>query len=119
VLNKIDRCDEVTRRRLVNRAPDAVLVSARTGENLDGLRERVAEHFAGRFERVELLVPHEEGAVLAQLYALGSPIERDDEPEGVRVRAHLPVGLIERYAAFRVTPTPAAESPAREEKRGA
>jgi GTPase len=113
VLNKADRCDEVTRRRLLNRAPDAVLVSARTGENLALLRERIAEHFAGRFERVELLVPHEEGAILAQLYALGSPIERDDEAEGVRIRAHLPLGLIERYAAFRV---PVTE---REEKRGA
>jgi GTP-binding protein HflX len=118
VLNKIDRCDEVARRRLLNRAPDAVLVSARTGENLDVLRERIAEHFAGRFERVELFVPHEEGALLAQLYALGSPIERDDEPEGVRIRAHLPVGLIERYAAFRVAPTPSTK-PTREEKRGA
>ena len=118
VLNKIDRCDEVARRRLLNRAPDAVLVSARTGENLDVLRARIGEHFAGRFERVELLVPHDEGALLAQLYALGSPIEREDEPEGVRIRAHLPIGLIERYAAFRVAPTPARKA-ARGEQRGA
>ena len=35
VLNKVDLVDEVTRRRLANRNPDAVLVSARTGEGLD------------------------------------------------------------------------------------
>jgi len=102
VLNKLDCCDEVARRRLRNRHRDAVLVSARTGEGLDELRAAIAEHFAGRFEQVELLVPHADGAVIAELYALGSPIERIDEGDGVRVRAHLPLGLAERYARFRV-----------------
>ena len=106
VLNKLDRCDEVARRRLRNRHRDAVLVSARTGEGLEELRVAIAEHFAGRFEQVELVVPHTEGALLAELYALGSPIERVDEADGVRVRAHLPVGLAERYARFRVPLTP-------------
>jgi GTP-binding protein HflX len=110
VLNKIDRCDEVSRRRLRNRFPDAVQVSALTGEGLDALRQAVAEHFAGRFQRVELLVPHEEGGVLGELYDLGSPIEREDTDEGVRVRAHLPTGVAERYARFRV---PAAAPAAR------
>jgi GTP-binding protein HflX len=106
VLNKIDRCDEVARRRLRNRHPDAVLVSASTGEGLDALRQAVAERFAGRFARVELLVPHAEGAVLAELYGLGSPIEREERADGVLVRAHLPLGLAERYARYRV-PAPA------------
>jgi GTP-binding protein HflX len=108
VLNKIDRCDEVTRRRLRNRHPDAVQVSAETGEGLGQLIDEIARRFAGRFERVELLVPFERGDVLGELYDLGSPIEREEEAEGVRVRAHLPKGIAERYAAFRTAP--AAES---------
>ena len=107
VLNKIDLCDDVRRRRLHNRYGDAVAISAWTGEGLDDLRAAVAARFAGRFEAVELLVPHGEGAVLAELYGLGSPIEREDEAEGVRVRAHLPAGVAERYASYRVTPAPA------------
>jgi len=102
VLNKIDRCDEVARRRLRNRHPEAVQVSARTREGLVDLEDAVARHFAGRFERVELLVPHSEGRVLAELYALGSPIEREDGPDGVHVRAHLPHAVAERYRAFAV-----------------
>jgi GTP-binding protein HflX len=102
VLNKIDRCDEVSRRRLRNRHPGAVQVSAETGEGIERLIVEIAERFAGRFERVELLVPFERGEVLGELYDLGSPIEREEEAEGVRVRAHLPRGIAARYAEFRV-----------------
>jgi GTPase len=102
VLNKIDRCDEVTRRRLRNRHEGAVQVSAETGEGIQELIVEIAHRFAGRFERVELLVPFERGEVLGELYDLGSPIEREEEAEGVRVRAHLPRGIAARYAEFRV-----------------
>jgi GTP-binding protein HflX len=102
VLNKVDKLDPLSRRRLRNAHPDAVQVSAQTGEGLEELEERVAAFFAGRFEPVELLVPHEEGAVLSALYALGQPLEREDTDEGVRIRAHLPEAEVRRYAAFRV-----------------
>ena len=62
VLNKIDAVDALRRRRLANRFPDALQVSARTGEGLDELRSRIAERFEHRFELVELLVPYSEGA---------------------------------------------------------
>src|SRR5919206_5317302 len=45
VLNKIDLADPLRRRRLANRFPDALQVSASTGEGLDELRERVAGRF--------------------------------------------------------------------------
>jgi GTP-binding protein HflX len=109
VLNKIDRCDEVTRRRLRNRHHGALKDSPDTGEGIEALIVEVAERFAGRFERVELLVPFERGEVLGELYDLGSPIEREEEAEGVRVRAHLPRGIAARYAEFRV-PERARES---------
>jgi len=103
VLNKIDAVDPLARRRLANSFPDALQVSALTGEGLDALRTRVAARFSGRYEPVELLVPHDEGAVLAQLYALGAPIEgREDRADGVLVRARLPRSEQRRFARFLV-----------------
>jgi GTP-binding protein HflX len=103
VLNKIDLVDTLTRRRLENRFPGALQVSAATGEGLEELRARVAERFAARFEVVELLVPYEEGARLAELYALGPPIElREDREDGVFVRARLPGPALRRFAPFLV-----------------
>jgi GTPase len=103
VLNKIDRVDPLARKRLANRFPRAVQVSARTGEGIDELRAGIAERFAERFEAVRLLLPYEDGAKLNELYALGAPIdEREDRPEGVLVRARLPRAELRRFAAYLV-----------------
>jgi len=101
VLNKVDAIDPLRRRRLSNRFPEALQVSARTGEGLDELRERIAERFGERFEEVRLLIPYDEGARLAELYALGTPVdERADREEGVYVRARLPRREVRRFAPF-------------------
>jgi GTP-binding protein HflX len=103
VLNKIDAVDVLHRRRLTSRFPDAPQVSALTGEGLDELRANLAAFFADRFEPVELLLPYEEGARLAELYALGAPIlERADREDGVYVRAHLPHRELRRFGPYLV-----------------
>jgi GTP-binding protein HflX len=103
VLNKLDAVDSLGRRRLANRFPDAIPVSALTGEGLEELGARVAERFAARFESVRLLLPYGEGSKLAELYSLGTPIdERQDVAEGVLLRARLPRREIPRFAAYLV-----------------
>jgi GTP-binding protein HflX len=103
VLNKIDLVDEIARRRLGNRFPGAPQVSAVTGEGLDELRARIAEHFGSRWELVRLLVPFDEGGRLSELYGLGAPIlEREDTADGVLVLARLPRRELQRFAPFLV-----------------
>jgi GTPase len=104
VVNKIDAVDVLHRRRLANRYPDALQVSALTGEGLDELRARIAERFAERFEAVRLLLPYDEGGKLNELYALGAPIEqREDTTDGVLVVARLPRREISRFASYLVS----------------
>jgi GTP-binding protein HflX len=101
VVNKIDEVDALHRRRLANRHPESLQVSALTGEGLDELRARIAERFAERFESVRLLLPYDEGGKLNELYALGAPIEqREDTDEGVLLVARLPRREIRRFAAY-------------------
>jgi GTP-binding protein HflX len=101
VLNKIDAVDSLHRRRLANRFPEALQVSAATGEGLEELRRRIANRFAERFEPVRLLIPYGEGARLAELYALGAPVdERADREEGVYIRARLPRKDVRRFAPY-------------------
>ncbi len=103
VLNKVDLVDTLTRRRLDNRFPGALQVSAATGEGLDELRARIAMRFADRFTAVELVVPYDQGAKLAELYALGPPIDsREDRSDGVHIRARLPEHELRRFARFLV-----------------
>ncbi|HZU20998.1 MAG TPA: GTPase HflX [Gaiellaceae bacterium] len=113
VLNKIDRVDPLGRRRLANRFPDAPHVSALTGEGLEALKAELARRFEGRLQRVRLLVPYADGARLAELYALGAPVEeREDTPDGVVVVARLAPRELRRFAAFLVADSQSARETA-------
>jgi GTPase len=112
VLNKIDLVDPLRRRRLANRFPGSLQLTARGGEGVPELRARIAERFADRFRPVRLLVPYEQGRVLKELYDLGAPIEeRADRADGVLVRARLPERELSRYAPYLIAD---AEAPAAE-----
>jgi GTPase len=103
VLNKIDAVADERRRKLGNRYPEALQVSALTGEGMDDLRARIADRFSDLFEPVRLLLPYQEGGKLNELYALGAPIEeREDTMEGVLVLARLPRREINRFARYLV-----------------
>ena len=89
-LNKVDLLTPDRRRELSFRFPDAVQVSAETGEGLDELREAVEARFLATLRPMELLVPYEEGGSLSELHDLAGEMEREDTAEGVRVRARVP-----------------------------
>jgi len=103
VLNKADALDAERRLDVGLRHPDAVLVSALTGEGIDELGERIQQEFDRSLADVELLLPYSEGARLAELHDVaGDLLEREDTPDGVVVRARLPRTIAERYTPFSV-----------------
>jgi GTP-binding protein HflX len=103
VLNKADALDEERRLDVGLRHPDAVLVSALTGEGIDELGERIQQEFERSLADVELLLPYSEGARLAELHDVaGDLMEREDTADGVVVRARLPRTIAERYARYSV-----------------
>jgi GTP-binding protein HflX len=103
VLNKADALDDDRRRELAFRHPDAVLVSALTGEGLELLGERIAAEFERTLRDVELLVPFSEGGTLSELHDFaGDDLEREDTESGVRITARLPSVVAERYDRYAV-----------------
>jgi GTP-binding protein HflX len=100
VLNKADLLDEDRRQELRFRHPEAVQISAATGEGLDELRGRLEDEFRRTLRPVELLLPYAEGGRLAELHDVAGDLEREDTAEGVRVRARVPATVAERFSAF-------------------
>jgi GTP-binding protein HflX len=100
VLNKVDLLDDERRRELSFRHPEAVAVSATTGAGLDDLEQRIEREFRRTLRPVELLVPYADGARLAELHELAGELEREDTPDGVRVRALVTARVAERFARF-------------------
>jgi GTP-binding protein HflX len=99
-MNKVDLIDEEARADLRLRHPDAVLISAETGEGLDELRARIAAAVRETLTAVELLVPFGDGDRLSELHEIAGDLEREDREDGVRVRALLPATVAERFARY-------------------
>jgi GTP-binding protein HflX len=100
VLGKVDLLDDEGKQDLLHRHPDAVLISALTGEGLPELIERIEDEFAKRLVLVDLLIPYEQGARLAELHQLAGDLQRVDTADGVRVSVRLPVPVAARFSPF-------------------
>jgi len=99
VLNKIDLVAPAEREMLANRHPEAILVSARTGEGLDALRDRLATAARAELTRVEVMVPYASGEVISAIYAAGRDVEQEPGERGTLVRALMPPAEAARIRA--------------------
>jgi GTPase len=101
-LNKVDLLDDARRQALSFRHPQAVQISAATGEGLDALAEAIEARFLATLRPMELLVPYDEGGRLSELHDLAGEMEREDTPEGAHIRARVPAGVAPRFERFSV-----------------
>jgi GTP-binding protein HflX len=106
-LNKIDLLSDERRRELSFRFPQAVQVSAETGEGLGELREAIEARFLASLKPMDLLVPYGEGGTISELHDVAGELERTDTAEGVRVRARVPVAAAPRFERFSTNGGPA------------
>jgi GTP-binding protein HflX len=100
-LNKVDRLDaDVALEALVDRF-DGVAISARTGEGVDRLLDRVARTLGPRVERVSLRIPYQDGTALAHCYGRGRVLARSDDADGIRLEVELAPRLLGPVEAYR------------------
>ena len=99
-LNKVDLLEDERRRELSFRFPQAIQVSAATGEGLDELREAVEARFLATLRSMELLLPYAEGGRLSELHDVAGEVEREDTADGVLVRARVPAAAAARFERF-------------------
>jgi len=100
-LNKVDRLDaDVALEALVHRF-DGVAISARTGEGVDRLLDRVAQTLGPRVERVTLRIPYQDGTALAHCYGRGRVLARSDDADGIRLEVELAPRLLGPVEAYR------------------
>ena len=101
VLNKVDRLDHDSALASLTARFNGVALSARTGQGVETLLERIGQHFRPRTERLRLLIPYRDGPALALCYERGRVIERADLPEGIRVEVEVPRRLAGQLEVYR------------------
>ncbi|GAA2050129.1 GTPase HflX [Williamsia deligens] len=93
VINKIDAADPVVLTTLRGEFPDAVFVSATTGEGLPELFTRVRD-VAGRDDvDMTILVPYSRGDLVSRIHAHGDVLETEHVADGTRLRVRVPAAL--------------------------
>lgn len=75
VLNKADAADPFTLERMRQRESNHVIVSARTGEGIDELKQKIADTIPRPSLEVKLLIPYNHGEVISRLHAWDAEIK--------------------------------------------
>ncbi|HYZ55286.1 MAG TPA: GTPase HflX [Streptosporangiaceae bacterium] len=104
VINKSDAADPITVEGLRLREPGCVLVSARTGQGLDALRDALEAALPRRDREVRALVPYSRGDLVARAHEEGEVLHVGHGAEGTALQARVPPALAAELERFAVTP---------------
>jgi GTP-binding protein HflX len=89
VVNKIDAMTPEAGTRLRAALPDALWVSARTGEGMDVLRDRLSLALPRPEVQVDVLLPYDRGDLVARLHRDGEVLTEVHEAAGTRLCARV------------------------------
>jgi GTPase len=101
IFNKIDRFQmggEIGRFR--ERFPNAVAISAKTGDGIPELLAELGSALRPIREFVELKIPHDKPEVMARLHAVAQVVERDYKGKAARFKARIPPHLRREFEPF-------------------
>jgi GTP-binding protein HflX len=99
--NKSDLADDEQRMVLRGLEPRGIFVSARTGEGIEELLERIAEELPAPEVEMNLLVPYDRGEVISRLHVQGRVLSTDYAEEGTRVKALVHPARVAELEEFR------------------
>ncbi|MCP5516743.1 MAG: GTPase HflX [Verrucomicrobiales bacterium] len=106
VFNKVDRlADELAARLWLGRHPQAVLVSARTGEGFPALMAELGSQLRPVRELVELVIPHTAAAALSRLHEVGQIVEQEFDGEAGHFTVWIPPFCRAEFSRFMAGPT--------------
>ncbi|HKB89954.1 MAG TPA: GTPase HflX [Opitutaceae bacterium] len=105
VFNKVDAVKDSAVLASAKAAhPDALFISARTGENLAALLSRCSDTVARELNTTEMLIPHDRYDLVAKLHSAGAIREQDLRDDGIYIRGHFPPAQAALFAPFVLVP---------------
>jgi GTPase len=100
VVNKTDAATGLGLAQLRRALPDAVFVSAHTGDGLDRLRSRMSEMVEPTDVTVDVTIPYDRGEMIARMHAEGRVDATEHTETGTRIKARVPAALAAALADF-------------------
>ena len=103
VINKVDRADAATLTALRTQYPDAVFVSARTGERIDALKERVESRLPRPEVAVRALLPYDRGDLVNKIHQFGEFASLEHTANGTLVDVRVNPNLAAELAQYEIS----------------
>jgi GTP-binding protein HflX len=93
VVNKTDAASGFALAQLRRALPDAVFVSAHTGDGVERLRSRMGELVVPTDTTVDVTIPYDRGDLIARMHADGRVDVTEHTETGTRIKARVPAAL--------------------------
>jgi GTP-binding protein HflX len=90
VINKVDAVSNEMLNTLKKQFPDAVFISARTGEGIPELLQKIELKLTEQDVLVDVLLPYSAQSLIAKAHEVGSVMELEHLPDGTRLKATVP-----------------------------
>lgn len=100
MLNVLNKCDLLEGARPICTS-DCVMVSAKTGEGVDEMLEKISKMLVPTQIRMTVLIPYSEGGLLGEIRAFGKVFSEEFTPEGTLVDALVDMKLLPRAQKYR------------------
>ena len=100
VVNKADAADPEVLDRLRRHEKHSVIVSARTGEGIDELRDLIARELPRPTIDVDVLLPYDRGDLVSRLHNEADILASEHTKDGTRVKARVNADLAGELAAY-------------------
>lgn len=102
IFNKVDAADEAQLLRARSLAPEAIFLSAHSGEGLDALVDQCLELIADAFGQIKVLIPHSRYDLIARAHQIGHVQMEEQRDEGVFLKVRIPPNQQAAFLAFAV-----------------
>lgn len=100
VFNKIDLLDSIDHLKRIH--PDALFISATTGEGIDELKEAIVKMFLSRTRTLSLVFPYTDASLLKTAHEKAYILEENYLEDGIHIVAQIPSDLISRFSPYKV-----------------
>jgi GTP-binding protein HflX len=100
VFNKCDLIDEDQQMLVRGLEPNAVFVSAKTGEGVEELQQLIADRIPEPDVEVTAVIPYEHGEIVSMIHKSGHVLDTDYVESGTRIHARVSVEMSKRLASY-------------------
>ncbi|MCU0793992.1 MAG: GTPase HflX [Opitutaceae bacterium] len=102
VFNKVDAADEAQLMRARALAPEAIYLSAKSGQGLPDLVDRCLELIADAFGQLSVLIPHARYDLIARAHQIGHVQQEEQRDDGVFLKVRIPPNQQAPFLPFAV-----------------